>query len=454
METNVNVYIPYLDNIPIASEIKQILTAVFSAADPINAIQKVVRLQNDEIRVGGHAIPIDQDGKVMVWGVGKAVQKMAIGLKSVMGQRITNGAIITKHSDGVLADQLLPEIITYESDHPIPSQRSIEATAKSLEKIGKLFNERDILISLISGGGSALAVMPRKGISLSDYQIMTKMLLECGATINEINCIRAQIDLIKGGGLCEICSPAKIISLILSDVVGDSLDMIASGPTVRSNYTKQEAKMVIQKYGLEASIPHSIRAFFEEGDDSPGKARAFFQKEERVIVNVLVGSNTIAAHAAKKAAEELGFYTQIVSTTLQGEASRVGTKLGAELKEKILHAHKKSCWIYGGETTVTLHGKGKGGRNQELVLSAAKELAGVEGGCLLSIATDGEDGPTDAAGAIADGMTVQRGLQKGLEIQEHLENNDAYTYFRKVDGLIFTGPTGTNVNDLVFLFAY
>ncbi len=442
----------YFGKIPIAHEATTILKSAFTSVNPANAVMNAVRFQHSSLEIANISTPLCLDGRIIVWGLGKASQTMAFGLKTVLKEKIINGAVITKHSSPDLEKQLLPNIITLEGDHPIPTEKSRFAAENAIKRIGKLDN-RDLVISLISGGGSSLAVLPYPEISLADYQLTTKLLLDCGATIQEINTIRKQLDRIKGGGLASILYPARIISLILSDVVGDALEVIASGPTVLSTQTKQDALRVIEKYDLNSKIPEHVRLFLESGNHQKEEGTSS-KDHDRLIDNILVGNNSIAANAAKQTAHELGFHAEVVSTTLQGEAREVGSRLGMELKKRIESNQKKSCWIYGGETTVTVHGNGKGGRNQELILSAAQEIAGLQGGCILSIATDGEDGPTDAAGAIADGNTIDAGRNLELDAKKYLENNDAYSYLDKVGGLVKTGPSGTNVNDLVFLFTY
>lgn len=442
----------YFEKIPISHEIKTILRFAFGSVDPVKTVVNAVRFHDSTLEIASISLPLSLNSRIIVWGLGKASQTMAIGLKTVLREKITNGAVITKHTSPDLEKLLLPNIVTFEGDHPIPTEKSRTAAENAIKKIGKLESE-DMVLSLISGGGSSLAVLPYPEISLDDYQCVTKLLLDCGATIQEINTIRKQLDRIKGGGLARLLYPARIVSLILSDVVGDALDVIASGPTVFSPSTKQDALQVVEKYSLSSKLPEKVRLFLESESTQEDEAVSN-KRNEQIVDNILVGNNRIAANAAKKVAQDMGFQTEVISTTLQGEACEVGSKLGAELKKRIESNQKKSCLIFGGETTVTIHGNGKGGRNQELVLSAAQEIAGIEGGCILSIATDGEDGPTDAAGAIADGNTVNTGRELGLDVKKYLENNDAYSYFDKVGGLIKTGPSGTNVNDLVFLFAY
>jgi len=447
MYKKITFHCTYLEKIPIKNEIAAVLGAAFSSVDPVNAVQNCVKYTDSLLKIKDTAIPIDKNTRILVWGLGKASQAMAVGLKEVLGNTIKTGAVITKHAARELEDRLYPEIETFEGSHPIPSEKSIQAVESAVARLGKL-SEKDLVIALISGGGSSLAVLPKNGVALEDYRIMTKLLLDCGASIQEINTIRKQIDRIKGGGLLDILYPAQVVSLILSDVVGDSLDVIASGPTVPSTQTKKDAFAVIKKYALDSKVPKNILSLLKNEEN---KCNCVYTN---IINNILIGNNKIAATNAKIMAESFGFQAEVVSTTLQGEACELGAKLGKELKNHIKSGQKHVCWIYGGETTVTIRGKGKGGRNQEFILAAVQEIAGLEGGCILSIATDGEDGPTDAAGAIADGNTLAVVNKLGLSAKEYLQNNDAYHYLDAVGSLIKTGPSGTNVNDLVFLFSY
>ncbi len=447
MYKKIDFHCAYLEKIPVKNEILEVLGAAFSSVDPVRAVKNSVEYTDSHLKIVDAEIPIDKDTRILVWGLGKASQAMAVGLKEVLGNAIKTGAVITKHASRKLEDRLCPEIETFEGSHPIPSDKSIHAAESALERMGKL-SEKDLVIALISGGGSALAVLPKKGITLDDYRRMTQLLLDCGASIQEINTIRKQIDRIKGGGLLGILYPAQVVSLILSDVVDDPLDVIASGPTVPSTQTKKDAFAVIKKYELDSKVPKNIPSLLKSEENTSNCVYT------NIIKNILVGNNKIATSNAKLMAESLGFQAEVVSTTLQGEARELGEKLGKELRDHLKSGNKRKCWIYGGETTVTIHGKGKGGRNQEFILAAAQEIARLEGGCILSIATDGEDGPTDAAGAIADGNTLAEGDQLGLNAAEYLQNNDAYPYLDAVGSLIRTGPSGTNVNDLVILFSY
>ena len=340
-----------------------------------------------------------------------------------------------------------------EGGHPIPDARSLYAGERVLEFVSEL-NEDDTLICLISGGGSALVTAPYEGISLEDMQSLTSLLLSCGARIDEINTLRRHLDRIKGGGLAR-ATKARIISLILSDVIGNPLETIASGPTVLDPTTREEALKIMKKYFSALttesrrhrdsliSVTQCLRGskVFEtaQPDDS------IFSR----IQNIIIGDNELAARAALSQAEQEGFRARLLTNELQGEAREVGVLLARQLRDEISKRPRPFCFIAGGETTVTLRGDGKGGRNQELALSAVNELRGLENVMLIALATDGEDGPTDAAGAVVTGESARRAESLGLSAADHLSRNDAYAYIDALGDLIKTGPSGTNVNDQI-----
>jgi len=299
---------------------------------------------------------------------------------------------------------------------------------------------------LISGGGSALMTHPY--VPLEDMQILTSALLACGARIDEINILRRRLDSIKGGGLA-LATKAKVFSLILSDVIGNPLEAIASGPTYPDPTNSADAVAMLKKYDLEKKIPKSIPEFFNR-DDSP---HAPTHDINLRVKNIIVGDNRLASIAAMEQAEKDGIDAEVITNELQGEARDVGAMLAGQLKEEVAKRKRPFCIIVGGETTVTLRGDGKGGRNQELVLAAVDELRDEENVMLIAMATDGEDGPTDAAGAVVTGESSQRADMLGRSAADYLSRNDAYHFFQRLDDLIRTGPSGTNVNDLVFLFA-
>ena len=311
---------------------------------------------------------------------------------------------------------------------------------------------------MISGGGSALLPLPAEGVTLAEKQALTNSLLACGATINEINAVRKHISALKGGQLARLAAPARLVALILSDVVGSPLDVIASGPTVPDPSTMQDAWAVLEKYALVEQTPASIRERLAAGraglvSETPKPGDPLFTH----VQNVIIGDNALAAQAAQARAEALGFHALLLSTFIEGEAREVGRVAAGLLKEIARYDRpipRPACLIWGGETTVTLRGQGKGGRNQELALAAALALDGWENVALVALATDGADGPTDAAGAFIDGDTLTRARQMGLDPLRALQNNDAHPFFAALGDLLMTGPTHTNVNDLAFLLVF
>jgi glycerate 2-kinase len=314
-----------------------------------------------------------------------------------------------------------------------------------------------MVICLISGGGSALLPLPAEGLSLQDKQDTTKVLLACGATIHEINSVRKHISMVKGGGLVRAAYPATLISLILSDVVGDDLDVIASGPTVPDSSSFQNCMTIFDKYGIREKVPETVLNHIRKGiegevPETPKPADPVFTRTQGVIV----GSNLACMEAAEKKAHSLGYHTLMLSTMIEGETREVACVHAGIAKEVLKSGHPLSppaCVLSGGETTVTITGRGLGGRNQEFVLAAAMGLSGWERIVVLSAGTDGTDGPTDAAGAVADSQTIQRAEALGLNPVDFLFNNDAYHFFEKLEDLVKTGPTNTNVMDLRIMLA-
>jgi glycerate-2-kinase len=341
--------------------------------------------------------------------------------------------------------------------HPIPSEKSVDATSAMLEVLKKT-TTNDLVIGLISGGGSALMTYPVEQVGLAGLQNVTSLLLKSGATIEEMNTIRKHLDLVKGGGLVKHISPARSYHLILSDVLGDPLSMIASGPTSADSTTFEDCLEIINKYGINKLMDDKAMAFLKDG--AAGLKEETIKEGNTILKdhqNLIIGSLSIAANAAYKQAISAGFDAKIITTSLRGEAREIGAKLACQLVELVKNKkpdEKPICLIAGGETTVTVKGKGKGGRNQELALAAAQILNGINNCAMITFATDGEDGPTDAAGGYVTGETIGTGVIMNLDSQEFLDNNDAYEYLEKVGGLIKTGPTGTNVNDLVLMFAF
>jgi len=323
--------------------------------------------------------------------------------------------------------------------------RSLYAGQRVLKFVSTL-NEDDTLLCLISGGGSALVTAPY--VPLEDLQTLTSLLLASGARVDEINILRRQLDRIKGGGLVR-ATKAKVTTLILSDVIGNPLEAIASGPTVPDPTTRKNAIKVLKKYDLEKQTPRSINNFLASDGLLLNKEKQAYRIQR--IQNIIVGDNKLAARAAMAQAEHEGFYAEILTNELQGEARDVGVMFAKRLRGELTKRPRPFCLIAGGETTVTIKGNGKGGRNQELALSAVNELAALENVLLISLATDGDDIPTDAAGAVVTGESAQRAKLLGLDVKNSLSQNDAYPFFDTLGDLLKTGPTRTNVNDLIFL---
>lgn len=412
----------------------RILSAALKAVDPFEAALK--HLPNIE-------------GSVYGLGIGKAAIPM---MDALAGQiRLSGGLAVTKFASG-----LSPKPYSViEGGHPIPDARSLRAGERVLDFVSSL-HEDDTLVCLISGGGSALVTVPYEGIALEDIQSLTSSLLSCGARIDEINTIRRHLDRIKGGGLAR-ATKARVISLILSDVIGNPLEAIASGPTAPDPTTKEDAIKILKKYNIENQVSDSIVDFLESGSLLPD-----VQQQAVGLQNLIIGDNRLAAQAALEQAQREGFYSEILTNELQGEARNIGVILAKRLRDEIKKRTRPFCLIAGGETTVTLrrgsgqalHGNGKGGRNQELALAAMNELAGLKDVMLIALATDGDDGPTDAAGAVVTGESAQRAEALGLSAAGCLSRNDAYPFFDALGDLIKTGPSGTNVNDLIFLIAW
>ena len=320
--------------------------------------------------------------------------------------------------------------------------------AEKIAAIVQAAAEDDLVICLISGGASALLPLPVAGVTLEDEQRMTQSLLDCGANIHEMNCLRKHISRLKGGRLAELAHPASVIALILSDVIGDDLDVIGSGPTVPDRSTFEQARAIVEKYGLGKRLPCSIATVFGEAKkETPKPGDPAFDRVE----NVIVGSNRLAIDAAATAAKALGYRTLVLSSLIEGETREIARMHAAILKEVCANGRPvrpPACIISGGETTVTIRGTGLGGRNQEFALASAIEIDGLRNVAVLSVGTDGSDGPTDAAGAIATGETLGRAREKNLDAASYLADNDSYHFFEPLHDLIKTGPTRTNVMDI------
>lgn len=430
--------------------------AALAAVDPGAAVRRHIRRQGDQLTIGARSYDLTAIQRIWVVGGGKAATAMAASLHATLGEWLAGGLVITKygHADPRL-DTGLVEVV--EAGHPLPDEAGV-AGARRLAHLLEATTGRDLVLALISGGGSALMTLPVPGLTLADLQATTDLLLRCGATIVELNAVRKHLSQIKGGRLAGLASPSLAVSLVLSDVVGDPLDVIASGPMSPDPTTYADAWAVLERYDLVERVPSPVRAELQSGldgrvSDTPKPGDPLFER----VRNVLVGSNRLAAEAAVAAARERGLNAILLSTFVEGEARQVARVAAALAKELIYHDRpvpRPACLVLGGETTVTVRGSGRGGRNQELALAAALALEDLPGVLLVALGTDGTDGPTDAAGAVATGDTVARARSLGLDPVAHLESNDAYPFFDALGDLIRTGPTGTNVNDLLFIFGF
>jgi glycerate 2-kinase len=423
------------------------LEEALQAADPKQIIQSKLKLSKSVLRVNGYSFDLAKFKHVYVVGGGKASGSMAEALEQLLDGRITAGTVNVPY--GISSKTRIIEL--NQASHPVPDEAGIRGVRRMLE-LAEEADTDNLVICLISGGGSSLMPFPRNGVSLSDKRKVTEALLKCGATINEINTVRKHISDFKGGWLAKKAYPATILNLILSDVVGDPLDFIASGPTVPDSTTFSDAVRVLNKYKLLTKVPTPVQKLLSDGqkgiiEETPKAGDKAFKK----TCNVVIGNNRSVSQVACNSLKRKGLNSILLSAIMEGEAKHVGTVLASialEISSSDNPIAKPAGFVAGGETTVTVTGKGLGSRNQELALAASKKLGGIDGIAIASLSTDGIDGPTDAAGAIADGRTYAEALKMGLVPEEFLSDNDSYHFFSKLGDLIFTGPTGTNVNDV------
>ncbi|MBN1958494.1 MAG: glycerate kinase [Desulfuromonadales bacterium] len=430
-----------------------IFQAGLKAVEPGTAVKNKCRLDHEVLKIEGQNYPLDKFDKIIVIGAGKAGAPMAKALEEILGEHIAAGLISVKYGH---VDQL-NVVKIMEAGHPVPDDNGI-AAAQAIYDLARTADEKTLVLCVISGGGSALLPLPVAGVSLEDKQNTTKVLLECGATIHEINAIRKHLSVIKGGGLAKAVFPGTLVTLILSDVVGDDLDSIASGPCVPDSRTFSDCQAIVEKYSISDRIPRSVMQRITDGvsgliPETPKKEEAFFAKTQ----NVVVGSNFNALLTAKLKADELGYNSLLISSMLEGETRDVAANHIAIAREISVHGQplkRPACLLSGGETTVKIRGKGKGGRNQEFVLAAALRISDLENIVVMSAGTDGNDGPTDAAGAIADHTTLSRAREDNLDPSGYLADNDSYHFFERLADLVKTGPTNTNVMDLRIILVY
>lgn len=432
-------------------KITRILAAAIAAVDPTNAVQKYLSRENRCLKIKNRYYDLKEIDRIFLIGFGKASVPMAESAVGILGDSLTSGIIITKSCQ----TSHLP-ISVFQGSHPIPDERSIKGTQRIVDLLSTT-TENDLVIFLISGGGSALLTLPPEEISLAKLQTLTQTLLACGATINEINTLRKHLSQVKGGQLARLASPAQGVTLILSDVIGDPLDVIASGPTVPDATSFADALNVLEKYGISNDTPSEITDYLNRGKageipETPKTDDPIFES----VQNIIIGNNFLAAESAVNQAKIEGFNALLLTTSLQGEARIVGQILGAIARQISSSGDpipRPACIVAGGETTVTIRGNGYGGRNQEVALGAVREMIGLENIYLITLATDGEDGPTDAAGAVVTGQTSARAKALGLTQEEFLSKNDSYHFFEPLGDLIKPGSTQTNVCDLALIFA-
>ncbi|KXB03521.1 hypothetical protein AKJ47_02100 [candidate division MSBL1 archaeon SCGC-AAA261G05] len=431
----------------------EIVNEAIASVNPSSAVHHRLRLEGEKLIVGNQEFDLSETGKIIVAGGGKASGKMAEALEEILGYKITEGVI--NIPEGTASKYNLGKIELVEAGHPLPTEGSVRGAEKIMGLVSDL-DSQDLVICLLSGGGSALMTLPVDGVTLDELQETTQLLLKSGASIQEVNSVRKHLSKIKGGQLARAIHPARSITLIISDVVGDRLDTIASGPTYPDSTTYPDALEVIEKYGLTNQVPESVSKRLKSGVE--GKAPETPKPEDECFSNAvheIIASNSDAVKAAEAVGKSHGFNVSILTTKMQGEAREVGSEL-ADIAKKVIEKRepvsRPTLLISGGETTVTVKGEGKGGRNQELTLSAAMNIAGLEKVTVASFSTDGVDGPTDAAGAVADGFTLERAEQSGLNPENYLERNDSYNFFKEIGELIIIGPTRTNVMDVTVLF--
>jgi len=444
-----------LKDLPL-DQLKKIATGIFlravSAVDPSKRLREIITVEEDTLRVktderSEELFHLRAFKNIYLIGTGKASAPMAQTMEDLLADRISSGVITTKGGHRLP----LKRIELIEAGHPIPDRNGLEG-AHRIRSLLKNSGPEDLVLVVLSGGGSALLPLPVEGITLEEKQEATQLLLDCGADIKEMNTVRKHISQIKGGWLARWAYPSTVLAFILSDVVGDPLDVIGSGPTVPDSSTFEDAWGILRKYNLVREVAPSIQKHLQLGregraQETPKPGESAFER----VHNLLIGSNILALRAAQQEASSCGFHTFILSSSIVGETKEVARFHAAIAKEMMMSGNpisKPACMISGGETTVTIRGRGRGGRNQEFALAGALEIQGLERVVLLSGGTDGTDGPTDAAGAIADHTTVNRALAMGLQPKTHLEENDAYPFFEKLGDLLITGPTRTNVMDV------
>ncbi|MDI6642831.1 MAG: glycerate kinase [Candidatus Hodarchaeaceae archaeon] len=427
----------------------EIVNKAIASADPSSAMHRRLKLERKCLKVGTHEFDLSEVEKIVVVGGGKASGKMAEALEEILGNRITKGVVNVLQETA--SKYHTKKINLVEAGHPLPTEAGVGGAKRMMNLVSGL-GPKDLVICLLSGGGSALVPLPAEGISLDELQETTRLLLKCGADIHETNAVRKHLSGIAGGQLAKAAYPAKVVTLVISDVIGDRLDTIASGPAYPDSTSFSDALAVIEKYGLAEKVPKSVLERLKRGvkgrvPDTPKPGEKYFAN----VFHEILASNTQAVKAVADVGKSHGFNVSILTTAMQGEARDVGANFAALAKSVIKSSKpvpRPALLVSGGETTVTVKGKGPGGRCQELVLGAVAGLSGLQNVAMAAFGTDGIDGPTDAAGAIADGSTLKRAERLGLDPDAYLRENAPYPFFKELGDLLMTGPTGTNVMDV------
>ena len=438
------------------------MRAIFSRAlervDPYEMIKNSIAVEDDTLVISHNGQTLRENlnayRDIVAIGIGKASSKMGAAVEDILKERLSGGIVVTKYGHA----ERLKGIQVIEAGHPIPDENSV-AGAEAIYRIASRADENTLIINLISGGGSSLLSLPAEGVTLGDKQETTRVLLESGADIREINCVRKHISRVKGGRFAHAAFPARMINIILSDVVGDRLDSIASGIAVPDDTTYAQAVGIVDKYRIRSVLPASVVSLLESGKagknpDTPKQGDHVFDR----VLNILLGNNLAACRAARDHGTYLGYRSFLLTSMLTGEAreaARFFAAVARDIRRCTSDFAKPALVVSGGETTVTVKGDGKGGRNQEMALSFLNDFQeaqdDMEGIHFLSAGTDGTDGPTDAAGALVGPGLLHRVRSSGLNTGAYLEKNDSYHFFQKAGGLFVTGPTNTNVCDIQLL---
>lgn len=428
-------------------DIEAIIKAGIAAVEPATCVIRAVRLEGSRLAVAGREYDLSKIERILVLGAGKGSAAMAAGLESVLGGRIAGGRVTVKYGHSCP----LTRVVIGEAGHPVPDEAGVKEAQEALKLAGDA-GANDLVFCLISGGGSALWPAPVAPLTLPEKQAVTKLLLGCGASIDEINAVRKHLSRIKGGQLAAAVAPARLIGLMLSDVIGDRLDVIASGPTCPDAHRFADAWNVIGKYKLEERIPESAATYLRKGmagqhPETPKPNSEIFAR----VQNEIVGSNTAALEAAAEIARVRGYTVNVITSSQSGDTVSLARDIAGRV-DALRGQPGRQCLLWGGETTVVLCDEpGLGGRNQHLALSVAKSIQGAHDVTFASVGTDGTDGPTDAAGAIVDGETLSRGAKQGMDCKRHLNGHDSYPYLKACGDLVITGPTNTNVMDVQVL---